>query len=57
MTYEEACEVPDLMEAFDILLADNLCHGCVHANDCPTLDLVQEYFPSDSIKECKFYEE
>lgn len=30
MTFEEACEVPDLMEAFDILLADNLCHVCVY---------------------------
>ena len=59
ITFEDACEVDraDLIEAFDITLADNICQRCVHANDCPAFDLVQKEFPSDSIKECKFYEE
>lgn len=56
MTYEEARKAPNLMEAFGILLTSNLCHGCIHKKDCPTLNLVQEYFPSDSIEKCKFYE-
>lgn len=62
MTYEEACkkyrnELIDVIDVFDIGIADNICQQCIHWYDCPAIDVFHDQYPSDSIKSCKFYEE
>ena len=59
MTFEEACEVDrdELIDVFDIDIADNICQQCIHLYDCPAIDEFQKRYPSDSIESCKFYEE
>lgn len=59
MTYEEACEKDrdELVDAFEIEVADNICQSCTNLYDCPACVQFHNEYPSDSIKGCKFYKE